>query len=370
MQVLIVHPRMSIMGGGERVAIHSILAARNLGYDVSLLTEHFDTRRFEEFFGCYSLFNKAKLVTFPRFNTLVRGSLLLYQRLLYYQMQLRKALSGPQQFQLVLGTQDVGYTPMTRVPVVQYCYFPEYFRHLQSSPASPLWKLYYRPAQTFYRNRVHYIDRFLSVSNYTREFVKGIWGRDSTTVYPPCPVKLYTFSNAVRENLVITIGRIVEEKRMHIMLEIARKLPDVKFAIIGSVASQEDNYYKALRENAPDNLSFVLSPLRKVREILGRAKVYVHCAQGEHFGITIVEAMAAGCVPVVHDSGGPREIVTQGAGYRWQDVGEATEQISRLMYDERKRSEMSAASTARAAIFGEEAFESSMEQVLKEYDGI
>jgi len=37
----------------------------------------------------------------------------------------------------------------------------------------------------------------------------------------------------------------------------------------------------------------------------------------EHFGITTVEAMAAGCVPLVYDSGGQAEIVSSGYnGYR------------------------------------------------------
>jgi glycosyltransferase involved in cell wall biosynthesis len=37
--------------------------------------------------------------------------------------------------------------------------------------------------------------------------------------------------------------------------------------------------------------------------------VLLHSARGEHFGISVVEGMSACCIPVVHDSGGPAEIV-------------------------------------------------------------
>src|SRR5690348_11024217 len=115
---------------------------------------------------------------------------------------------------------------------------------------------------------------------------------------------------------------------MGLFLEIARKLPSIDFAIIGSVATDKNPYYDRLRSAAPSNVSFVVSPLRKVSELLGRAKVYVHCAKNEHYGITIVEAMAASCVPVVNDSGGPREIVSNEVGFRWSQIDEAVGQVS------------------------------------------
>ena len=48
--------------------------------------------------------------------------------------------------------------------------------------------------------------------------------------------------------------------------------------------------------------------------------------EGEHFGISIVEAMALGCVPIVHNSGGMKEFVP--AKYRYQTPMEAAQKIS------------------------------------------
>jgi len=155
---------------------------------------------------------------------------------------------------------------------------------------------------------------------------------------------------------------------MELFLEIARRLPDIDFAIIGSIVTDKGSYYDMLRAAAPANVSFVVAPLRKVREILGSAKVYVHCAQNEHFGITIVEAMAAGCVPVVNDSGGPPEIVSDDVGYRWNSIGEASTQVSTMIEDDDLRREKSKAAVLRADLFGPAPFELGIGGAIRQYE--
>jgi glycosyltransferase involved in cell wall biosynthesis len=165
--------------------------------------------------------------------------------------------------------------------------------------------------------------------------------------------------------LVVTVGRIVPEKKFHLFVELARMVPKTRFVAIGSLSDEASNYYERLKTTAPENVSFVLSPLRKVKSLLGRAIAYVHCAENEHFGITIVEAMAAGCVPIVHDSGGPREIVTSDVGFRWSDLSTAARQITTLSENDNLRRGFSAASSARSKQFRPEVFESEMTRTLR-----
>ncbi len=367
MKMVLVHPRLSIRGGGERVAIHSIMAGTKAGHEVSLITEEFDEAGFEDFYGCSGLFSKINRLYYPAFKPTLSPRGLLYQRLIYNWFQIRRVAST-KTFDLVLSTQDIAYVPTVRAPVVQYCHFPEYFWHLESQSSSPFWKLYYQPATQFYRNRVRRVRTFLSNSEYTRGFVRSKWQRDAATIYPPCPIETYDgFSkSAAREELVISVGRISPEKRFDLFLDLARMVHSVKFVIIGTV--QLPRYYEHLRDRAPGNVSFVISPLRKVRDILGRAMAYVHCAENEHFGITIVEAMAAGCVPIVHDSGGPREIVNEDVGFRWRDLGTAANCISGLSHDDELRQRLSAAAAARAKRFSPEIFESKMSKLFENYE--
>lgn len=366
MRVLVVHPRMSVRGGGERVAIHTIAAAKKAGHEVSLFAEEFDVPTFEDFFGCQGTLDGIRYFSYPPFSPVIKGKFLLYQRLIYYQRRLAQALSTSGRFDVVLSTQDIGYVPSTRTAVVHYCYFPEYFAHLEASPRSVRWRAYYWPVSRFYMDRVGRVALLLSVSAYTKGFVKSKWGRDSITLYPPCPVKEYSMSPRRRENLVVTIGRMVPEKRMDLFLRIARLLPRYNFMIVGSIEPEKAAYMEQLKKIAPENLSFVLSPLRKVKDLLARAKVYVHSALNEHFGISIVEAMSAGCVPVVHDSGGPREIVSENVGFRWGDVEQAKTQISKLIENEDLRARLSAAASTRAWDFRPERFENGLLSALGE----
>jgi glycosyltransferase involved in cell wall biosynthesis len=366
MRIVIVHPRLSVMGGGERVAIHSIKEALREGNEVYLATEEFDIDNFEDFFGVQGLFKNIRLLTYPPFRPNVRRAV-LYQRLIYNQSRLRRIVSKKRMFDLILNTAEVANQPSTKLPAIEYCYFPDYFSHLESNGHSGIWKLYYWPAKVFNHNRVNHIDRLLAVSDFTRQFVKEKWGRESTTLYPPCPIDLYNNLQIPKQDLVITVGRMAPEKRMGLFLEMARRLPNVTFAIIGSISAEKSSYYDSLKAAAPSNVSFIVSPLRKVRELLGKAKVYVHCARNEHFGITIVEAMAAGCVPVVNDSGGPREIVSDDVGYRWSHIDEAVARVAALVKDDDVRRHLSKGAASRATQFGPDAFELGIGKVLHQY---
>ncbi len=368
MKIAVVHPRMSVLGGAERVAIHSIRAGLRAGHRVSLISEQFDPSRVEQFFACEGLFSKVELLTYPMFRPRLVGSLILYRQLYYHHRRMREVLSKQSNFQLLLSTQDIGYVPSTSAHVIQYCYFPDYFSHIQTGP-SRWWDLYYWPARHFYHDRVNHVDEFLSTSNYTRDSVKKVWQVDSTTLYPPCPVDLYESREQAKEDLVVTVARIVPEKRMEVFLEIARQMPSVKFVIVGRIQPGMENYHDLLRKSAPNNASLIDVPLREAGDLLARAKVYVHCARNEQFGITIVEAMAAGCVPVVHDSGGPKEIVTPKVGYRWVSVEEATEQIKVVLQDENKRQALSGASNERSKLFNTDRFENGLASVFEKYEG-
>ena len=369
MKILVVHPRLSVLGGAEQVAIHSLRALVENGHQASLISERFDIAKLEDFFGCQGVLDKVDRLSFPVFSPLLRKGLLLYQQLYYFQRETRRILREHRDFDLILSTQDIGYVPSTNTRTIQYCYFPDYFAHMHEDRAAFWWNLYYSPARAFYHERVRHVNDFLSVSDYTGRFIRKVWRRESTTLYPPCPIEQYKSLGEDKENIVITIGRIVPEKRMHDFLEIASCSPSFRFVIIGAVDNKNHQYYNSLRKMASPNVSFILSPLRGAKDVLRRAKVYVHCAQNEQFGIAIVEAMAAGCVPVVHDSGGPPEIVTSDVGFRWKNTDTAISQIASLFAHESLRAELSRSASDRATQFGSDRFESKILETLEESVG-
>jgi glycosyltransferase involved in cell wall biosynthesis len=75
----------------------------------------------------------------------------------------------------------------------------------------------------------------------------------------------------------------------------------------------------------------ILPNLRRndVLALLSNSEVLFHPMPSEHFGIAIIEAMATGCLPVVHASGGPLEIVDNGRyGLTYRDAREIPELLN------------------------------------------
>lgn len=97
------------------------------------------------------------------------------------------------------------------------------------------------------------------------------------------------------------------------------------------------------------------------QKLLGEAKVYLHLMEGERFGITIVEAMSASCLPAVHDSGAPKEIVDSETGFLWQRI----EGIPAIIDEAIERSP-SAAARSRAQDFSVERFEKRLSSIFSE----
>jgi alpha-1,2-mannosyltransferase len=81
---------------------------------------------------------------------------------------------------------------------------------------------------------------------------------------------------------------------------------------------------------------------------------------GEHFGISVGEAMAAGCVPVVHDSGGPREIVG-GYGFLYDDVEDCVKAVEEALQSSVEPSVI----VERAKLFSSDNFKKNFITVLE-----
>ncbi|MEM0249139.1 MAG: glycosyltransferase, partial [Ignisphaera sp.] len=167
----------------------------------------------------------------------------------------------------------------------------------------------------------------LTNSNFTKRFIEKWLGVKAFVVYPPVDVEKYQplAKNPEREDLVITVGRIERGKKQHVIPAIARETPGVKYAIIGTIGQIDYfQYVKRLikkfdleeRVRIYTNLSEDL----KVR-LLSRAKVYLHTMKYEHFGIAVVEAIAAGSIPIVHRYSGS-----------WIDVVSPLEEDIRYSY--------------------------------------
>jgi glycosyltransferase involved in cell wall biosynthesis len=346
---------MRFLGGGERLCCDTIRALLALGHEVTLLSEAFSPQKTEEFFGYDGLFDRVHLSNYPpsnrdsRFGT--SSHLIHHVRCQTRALnQLKHSDGWP--FDLVFSTQDPGFIPDLSVPVLQWGYFPRYFP--DSLPGS----LFSLPLHEYYRRKISRIGLVLAISQYSKLNLDMKWSRPSVLIYPACNM----VPARTKRNLVVTVGRAVPAKRLELFWKIASLCPDYEFAMLLTQDPGLMEYSERLSGGSPVNGKTIFNPPKSTyHKYLGEAKVYLHFMRGEHFGITIVEAMSASCVPVVHDSGGPREIVNEETGFRWQSVEEVPGMINEAM----KRSP-SPACHLRAEDFRFERFQKRLFEVLSE----
>jgi glycosyltransferase involved in cell wall biosynthesis len=119
-----------------------------------------------------------------------------------------------------------------------------------------------------------------------------------------------------KENTVLFLSRLAPDKKVELVIELAKKHLNYTFYIVGSLEQQNEQYIANIRNEIKDKkLSnveiFVNQPYSNILNYLTISEYYVFFAENEHFGITTVEAILFNCIPFVHNSGGQKEIVKE-----------------------------------------------------------
>jgi glycosyltransferase involved in cell wall biosynthesis len=166
----------------------------------------------------------------------------------------------------------------------------------------------------------------MACSHHVAKTVEAVTGLNVNVLYPPISDFFKMDDKAMqRSNTVVSVARISDDKQPQTIPKIAKLTrDDIKFIIIGSCrTSSELRVFKSLQRfihdlNLEEKVKLLINASRiKQRETLQKAKAYLHpFVSYEAFGISVVEAMSAGCVPIVPDVGGLKEIVPRHLRYK------------------------------------------------------
>jgi len=254
----------------------------------------------------------------------------------------------------------------------------------------------------FSMNRIAGYDAFLVNSRFTADNILrlleiyGIGKCQVHVVYPPValPSKveqkklLASKAKHQAELSVLNIGRFIalgHNKRQDVVLEVAEHakrhdLP-VHFELYGALSSdaQDVDWFTEQMKRARDVKAKIEANVSRahLEAAMVRASLYIHpCGYGcypgiyperiEHFGITVVEAMGYGAIPLVYEWGGPAETVTAcGVGETFSSAGEAyvkVEQETRMTSEARLNRMLTAMKASRR--YGEDKFEEAVLNML------
>ncbi|MDQ3835545.1 MAG: glycosyltransferase, partial [Thermoproteota archaeon] len=162
----------------------------------------------------------------------------------------------------------------------------------------------------------------LANSEYTCKAISSFFNTQAKILHPPVDVETFRKealkSHTQKEETILVISRIAPDKQIENAIELAKIIRDrgigkKNMIIAGNLHYYDKQYYQELKKmiisydlsdyvSLQTNVSF-----SKLIQLIRMAKVYFHPRIDEHFGISIVEAMAAGLVPIVSDVGGHTE---------------------------------------------------------------
>ena len=147
------------------------------------------------------------------------------------------------------------------------------------------------------------VDSFIANSSYISKRIFKTYRRKSTVIHPPVEIERFK-QQAKKENFYLAASRQVPYKRIDLIVEAFREMPDKKLIVIGD--GPEHSKIAALAGDNVDILGFQSDDV--LIDHLGKAKAFIFAAQ-EDFGILPVEAQACGTPVIAFGVGGARETV-------------------------------------------------------------
>ena len=221
-------------------------------------------------------------------------------------------------------------------------------------------------------------------SQFTKKFIDLSFNIDSKVIYPP--VDIESIKPADKEKIILSVGRFsahqLHPKKQEILIDVFKELykntTGWRLYLAGQAKKEDQKYVRRLKKMARgyaikinENLSS-----ERLRKLYAKASIYWHATgfgedeeknpeRMEHFGIATVEASAAGCVPVVINKGGQKEIVDDDkTGFLWETKTQLFNQTLKLINDKTRFREISQNAIKNSMRFSQEKFFREYEKII------
>jgi len=325
----IVHISLNARGGGERLAVATIKAISSMGIDVELSTlEKPDMQLIHDAYGTSIETDLKKIRTLNIFQK--------YR---------------PRNCNVTVNTHGdmlpFYHNDFNKKNAITYCHYPiashlidcgdpDYSAALQNmcllGMTPSLQNRYYNAARTAYI-KMMVNSTVLTNSNFSRKAILKSFGVDSAVLPPPVDVDIFRnacLTSNSRDDSILVISRFHPSKKIENVIHLAKLLHQnelgTEMNIVGNMLPDGVGYFNYLNNLVKhyelENFVRFEINLRfdRLLDLMRRSKVYIHPLPGEPFGISTVEAMSAGIVPVVPDIGGHTEFVP--AKYQFHTYGQ------------------------------------------------
>lgn len=218
-------------------------------------------------------------------------------------------------------------------------------------------------------------------SAFTKDFIDKSYSVSSEVLYPPVDVKSFTRDD--KKNFILSVGRFfspLHSKKQDILISAFKKanLTNWKLILAGGADKSAEEEINNLKISVGKyNIDILPNiPFSGLKKLYSQAKIYWHAAgfgedenanpeKVEHFGISTVEAMASGAVPVVVPYGGQKEIVDDGLnGLYFYTIDELIKKTGRLINDKNLLEKLSENAVLKSKNYSKENFCRHLDEII------
>lgn len=239
----------------------------------------------------------------------------------------------------------------------------------------------------FTRFKMSRVSKVICNSYFTKKYIDRKFNIKSFVLYPPSDIN--TGSIPEKENIILTVGRFsmlpngTDFKKLSVLVDAfkdfqKKRLKGWELAIVTSVLPENEKEYEGFAKSIKSQYIKIHKniPFREISKLYGKAKIYWHATgfgedmelypdRAEHFGISTVEAMSYGAVPIVINAGGQKEIVENGKnGFLWNTKEELVRLTHKVATDNELMSELSLEATRSSKQFSKDRFCEDLEHVI------
>lgn len=169
-----------------------------------------------------------------------------------------------------------------------------------------------------FKTMMEYVDCWVVDSNYVKSEIERFFGKSSNIKVMHCIVSKEETYPKIKVNKVLLVATIEPRKNIRTAIEgfqyaIENRLLDEDWVlnVCGSKGWLEDDLYESLKESKfGAGINFIESPgNEKLVKLYQESKLLLSTSHVEGFGLTPLEGMLYGCLPVVSDIPVHREIL-------------------------------------------------------------
>lgn len=360
----------TLLGGGAYVALSIIEAIHEMGLRTVFITyPHFELDRLKTIFNFdISIIDETVVLRVPRLS-----SGIIYFSLCSDFYTIAKV--SKMDLDVIINTvKPLPYR--TSAPIISYLHWP--LMRKTPSRYNKILDLYSKPYY-FICNKLFILGLSRSTirianSEFTKEITQQNYPEfDFIVIHPPVNTQFYNkaLKSNDRVDRVLIISRISPEKKLERAIAICKLLPrDVEMIIVGTLIKDRYvlQYLSKLKHliqkwNLDNRVKILLNlDCKKILELMKTSKIYLHTMSGEHFGISIFEAMSAGLIPIVPKYGGFTRYVPP--EYQYSSIKEAATLIENLLRKGISQNERERIATI-AQRFCREEFKRKLKKVIK-----